>query len=199
MAEKKSTVKKRNWAFLVYPDSAPTNWREMLRETGLQCAISPLHDKDINADGTPKKPHYHVIVVYSGPTSFNVVNALCASLNAPIPKALESVRGMYRYLIHLDNPEKFQYSEKEIFLINGFDISDYVEMSKSEVNSYKKKIISLIRDIDIVEYSDLMDFLLDSDMSVEFDVASSHTIFFNNYLRSRKFSIMSTGDKERNE
>ena len=42
-------------------------------KTGLQCAISPLHDKDMNPDNTPKKPHYHVILTYSGPTSYNVV------------------------------------------------------------------------------------------------------------------------------
>ena len=38
-------VKKRNWAFVLYPESAPENWREELQKTGLQCAISPLHDR----------------------------------------------------------------------------------------------------------------------------------------------------------
>ena len=66
-------IKKRNWAFVLYPESAPADWREQLQKTGLQCAISPLHDKDMNPDNTPKKPHYHVILTYSGPTSYNVV------------------------------------------------------------------------------------------------------------------------------
>lgn len=54
MAEK--NVKKRNWAFLVYPESAPENWLQILQATGLQCAISPLHDRDLNATGEPKRP-----------------------------------------------------------------------------------------------------------------------------------------------
>lgn len=43
-------IKKRNWAFVLYPESAPADWREQLQKTGLQCAISPLHDKDMNPD-----------------------------------------------------------------------------------------------------------------------------------------------------
>ena len=73
-------VKKRNWAFVLYPESAPENWREELQKTGLQCAISPLHDRDMNPDSTPKKAHYHVILTYSGPTSYNVVKALTDAL-----------------------------------------------------------------------------------------------------------------------
>ena len=64
-------VKKRNWTFLVYPESAPADWVSKLQATGLPVAISPLHDKDINPDGELKKAHYHVIVCYSGPT-YNV-------------------------------------------------------------------------------------------------------------------------------
>ena len=41
-------VKKRNWTFLVYPESAPADWVSKLQATGLPVAISPLHDKDIN-------------------------------------------------------------------------------------------------------------------------------------------------------
>ena len=115
-------IKKRNWAFVLYPESAPADWREQLQKTGLQCAISPLHDKDMNPDNTPKKPHYHVILTYSGPTSYNVVKALTDGFNQPIPQALEQVRGYYRYLTHKDNPEKAQYDEREIKTINGFNI-----------------------------------------------------------------------------
>ena len=102
-------VKKRNWGFVVYPESAPSDWREQLQATGLQCAISPIHDKDLNPDGTPKKAHHHVIAVFNGPTSYGVVKALTDKLKQPIPQALESVRGNYRYFTHKDNPEKYQY------------------------------------------------------------------------------------------
>ena len=180
------SVKKRNWAFVLYPESAPENWQEMLSKTGLQCAISPLHDLDIDPTGEPKKPHYHVIACYAGPTSYNVVKGLTDALNAPIPQALEQVRGYYRYLTHKDNPEKAQYDEHDIKTINGFDIMDWVELSKSEVLSIKRELQTLIRESDILEYSDFMDLLQDSNMTSQYDVASSNTYFFEKYISSRR-------------
>lgn len=186
MDVKKSNVKKRNWAFVVYPDSAPADWIEQLRQTGLQCAISPLHDKDINPTGENKKPHWHVIACYSGPTSFNVVKRLVDNFNAPIPQALEQVRGYYRYLTHKDNPEKAQYSDDNIVLINGFNIADFVELSKSEVLDIKKKLQKIIRELTIIEYSDFMDYLADNEMTVEYEVASNNTYFFDRYIASKR-------------
>lgn len=185
MSTKKST-KKRNWAFVLYPESAPADWLDKLKLSGLMGAVSPLHDKDMNADGEPKKAHYHIILVYAGPTSFNVVNALCESLNQPIPQPLESVRGYYRYLTHKDNPEKYQYSDTDIVTFGGFDYRDYVEMTRSEVLKCIRSVQALIRDNDISEYSDLLDLLDDNDMTEEYDVASSHTMLFGKYIDSRR-------------
>lgn len=180
-------VKSRNWAFVVYPDSAPSDWIGQLKLTGLQCAISPLHDADENADGTEKKPHWHVIAVWgNGSTTFNNVKNLTDSLNAPIPQALAQIRGYYRYLTHKDNPEKKQYDEKDIQLLNGFNIADFMELSRSEITETKKKLQGIIRQEGIIEYSDLMDYLLDNEQFLEYDVACNHTIFFDRYITSRR-------------
>lgn len=185
MAEK--NVKKRVWAFVAYPDSLPKDWVEQLQKTGLQCAISPLHDKDENPDHTPKKPHYHVILVYGNPTTYSNVKALTnGKLGQTIPQPLEQVRGYYRYLTHEDNPEKVQYSKAEIQTINGFDIREFVELTKSEVVKAKREILQLIRDNGISEYADLVDILMDGgkDTADMFDVASNNTLFFKAYITS---------------
>lgn len=182
-------VKKRNWACVVYPESAPIDWMDRLQQTGLQCAISPLHDKDTNPDNTPKKPHYHVIMAYSGPTSYNVVKALTDSLGQPIPQALEQIRGYYRYLTHMDNPEKCQYNESDIRTINGFNVADYVELTHTEVLRTKKRLQSLIRELGIYEYADLMDYLADNEMDLEYEVASNNTYFFDRYISSRRHAV----------
>lgn len=194
MAEK--DLKKRYWTFLLYPESAPSDWLDKLKISGLLCAISPLHDKDINPTGEPKKPHYHVILVYSGPTTYNSVKRFTESLNSPIPKVLESVRGMYRYFSHMDNPEKYQYDRAEITHINGFNIADLVELTKSEVNEIKMNILKLIREIGIVEYSDLVDFLVDNEMISEYDVTINNTFFFNTYITSRRNSTSYSAIKD---
>lgn len=179
-------MKKRNWAFVLYPESAPENWREELQKTGLQCVISPLHDRDINPDNTPKKAHYHVILAYSGPTSYNVVKTLTDKLNQPIPQALEQVRGYYRYLTHKDNPEKAQYDESEIKAINGFNIADFSELTRSETTQIKKSLQLLIRQHGIMEYAELMDYLQDEDMNLEYEIASNNTYFFDKYITSQR-------------
>lgn len=208
MAEKKSSIKKRNWAFFVYPTkeqldavgsaydgsdgygSAPDDWVEQLRLSGLQFAISPLHDKDKHEDGSgrTKKPHYHVIVIYGSPTTYNNVKNLTDSFNAPVPQALEQVRGYYRYLTHKDNPDKYQYDEKDIVTGGGFNIADYIEISKSEVTEIKFKLQQLIREQNITEYSVFMDYIQDNLDRVNYDIASSHTIFFNTYIKSIRHS-----------
>lgn len=177
-------MKKRYWAFVLYPESAPENWREILQQTGLSICVSPLHDKDINPTGEKKKAHYHIILCYSGPTTFKCVKAITDSLNQPIPIALEQVRGYFRYLTHKDNPEKYQYDEKEITTINDFDIDNYNDLSVSQIKTIMIDIQKIIRDNDILEYCDLLDFLLDSELFSYLDVAQNHTILFNTYITS---------------
>lgn len=187
MVEK--NVKKRHWAMVLYPESAPQDWREQLKKAGIKCAISPLHDKDVNPDGEPKKAHYHVIMSYEGPTTYNNVKRFTNSLSQPIPQPLEQVRGYYRYLTHKDNPEKAQYDEKDIVKLNGFDIQDYVELTKSEVAKAVKEVQGFVMDNNILEYADLMEILYcgDKNMASWYDVAANHTLFFTAYLKSRRF------------
>lgn len=186
-------TKKRNWAFVMYPESMPDNWKEIFSLSGLQIAVSPLHDKDLNADEEEKKPHYHVIVVYGNTTTYNNVLQFTKQLNATIPQALESVRGYYRYFTHKDNPEKYQYDEKDIQTFGGFDILEFVELTKTEVNKLISELTYIIRDNDIFEYSDLIFYCLDNQLNDYFAVASNHTLYFCNLLNS----LRNKGNKEK--
>lgn len=180
-------VKKRYWAFILYPESAPADWRKKLQETGIQCAISPLHDKDINPDNTSKKPHYHIILAYEGPTTYNNVAYLTASLGQPIPQPLEQLRGYYRYLVHKDNPEKYQYNELEISTINGFDIKDYLDLTANQVFAILKEITQFIDDNNITEYSTLIQVFRENEFLSQFmEIAMTKTIFLNTYLTSKR-------------
>ena len=128
-----SKIKQRYWAFILYLDSAPNNWRDILQNTGLVFAISPYHDKDINPTGEVKKPHYHIIVAFEGPTTYKNVKRITDSVNATIPQPLSAIKGYYRYFTHKDNPEKYQYDDKDITTINGFNIDDYIELTYLQV------------------------------------------------------------------
>lgn len=176
-------IKKRFWAFVGYPESLPADWIEQLILKGIPFSVSPLHDKDTNPDGTPKKPHYHIILMYNGPTTYNnVKNNITDFLGQPIPIPLESPIGMFRYFTHQDNPEKYQYNKNDITNYNGFDIS--LILTNSDIKNCMINIQQFIRDNNIIEYSDLLDFLLDNNLIDLWFVASNHTILFNTYLTS---------------
>jgi len=199
MSEKKSSDKKRNWAFVLYPESAPANWKDILQQTGLQCAVSPLHDRDMNADETQKKEHWHVILVYStGCTTYNTVAKLTASLNGTMPQALEQIKGYYRYLTHKDNPEKTQYNEADIIAINGFSIRDYTDMTKSEIIKEKRNIMHFVEEHDIREYCDLLTELDRYNLPDMWEVAANNTIFADAYVRSRRYKLEKIERDEKN-
>lgn len=184
-------LKGRNWAFVVYPESLPSNYEEIIINTGLPMAFSPLHDKDINPDGTEKKPHYHVVCYYDNPTTSKAVKELvCDKLNGTIPIKLESLRGMYRYHLHLDNPEKFQYDDRDRKLYNGFDVNRVDSLTATETFKILHQVQQVIIDKQILEYADLIDLLSDLDLTDMWQVASCHTLFLKSYIDSRRYKTI---------
>lgn len=179
--------KGRNWAFVVYPESLPKNYEEIIQELGLPMAFSPLHDKDIDPTGEPKKPHFHVICYYENTTTYkNVKENVTDVLNGTIPIKLESMVGMYRYHLHLDNPEKYQYDDRMRHFYNGFDVAKVSALTTTEVNKICKEIQELVVHHHFSEYSELLDFLKDNELNDLYDVAMNKSYFFNTYIRSRK-------------
>lgn len=177
----------RSWAFVIYPESMPENYEEIITDTGLPLAMSPLHDKDVNPTGEPKKPHYHCIVYYENATTLkNVKENVCDRLNGTIPIKLESMRGMYRYHIHLDNPEKYQYDDRDRKFFNGFDIDMASKLTRTEINKIIKEIHTFINDNNILEYIDLLDVLKDNDLTNLYDVAIANTLLFKSMLDSKR-------------
>lgn len=84
----------RNYATMVYPESAPENWQTVIAESKIPVFISPLHDKDINPDGTPKKPHYHVL------TSFDSVKTVDQAKEFLLRSAVLVVK-LYCLIVHM--------------------------------------------------------------------------------------------------
>lgn len=186
---KKDDVKSKFWTAIVYEDSAPEDWRDIIRISGLRCAISPYHDRDINPTGEPKKPHWHIILCWDGPTTYNNARKFVQEeLHTPIPKDLKSVRGMYNYFSHKDNPEKAQYDEALIEHLNGFCLAEFVELTRGEVNEAIKNTFRIIREAEITEFSGLLDFLDDNGFGNEWDVAKNNAFLFNTYLTSRRWA-----------
>lgn len=117
MAKRESRY--RDFATIIYPDCNQTNWLQILKETHLPVFISPLHDKDVNANGTPKKPHYHVMIMFEAPRTLDNIKEFVASFEGVGVEIIKTKRGYSRYLCHMDNPEKAQYSSDDVRSLGG--------------------------------------------------------------------------------
>ena len=185
--ERKS-VEARNFATVVYPESAPENWREILQELKTAVFISPLHDCDCNPDGEVKKAHYHVMLMYEGKKNINTIKGLCATFGGVGCEKVESKRGYARYLCHLDNPEKAQYSPDDVTTYGG---ENYTVVIGTVLDKYKaiREMIAYCNDNNIVSYSDLVEYCMKEREDWFRVLADNGTYMVREYLKSKEWTI----------
>lgn len=194
MAQKKSNGKSgddrsRTWAAVIYPDSAPENWKEILDDQHIAWACSPLHEFDTNPTGEVKKPHWHIVLSFDGKKSYEQICEILAPLNCPIPKRCHDLRGMVRYFAHLDNPEKHQYSIAEIESHGGLDISIALRPSASERYALIGEMVEFVKAEHITEFKDLMDFAYDQRSEDWFPLlCDSCSFVMQQYIKSMRHS-----------
>ena len=166
------------WSCIVYPDSAPENWLQTLQATGMQIAVSPLHDKDSWNHESPemvhpvtgeiipkgarykvgdrKKAHWHVIVKCDKKCSWREMNALLQKiLHCPYIQKCRSLRNAYDYFLHINNPEKYQgYFKDEIIKMNGF----VIEPTKFEQGILYDEIVTAIIEYRFTKWTEVCKF-----------------------------------------
>lgn len=185
-SDKQDALKGRHFAYVVYPESAPADWIEQLQQTGLSFVVSPLHDKDVDPTGTLKKPHYHVIISWGNTTTYRAARGLCDKIRCPRPQMLKSPNAMYRYMQHLDNPDKYQYTDIPT-TYNGW----VRPLNAADVVQLKREIWGMVYTQDCQEYGELL--MVCAEHGCEyFDVASSHTIFFSKICDGYRHSPIRT-------
>lgn len=158
--EKRAGQRTRNWTCVVYPTEgnppAPADWRDIIDQEHIEWIESPLHDKDTNADGTPKRAHKHVLLMFETMKTFEQVKEITDKLNAPIPQKCNGTKGLVRYMAHLDNPEKAQYSKSEIIPHGGADVAQFLEISASMRYDIVAQMMDFCEENGIIEMRDLL-------------------------------------------
>ena len=183
MAKPKQVKKGRDWTFLVYPESAPKNWRSILDGTHMRWIESPLHDRDTNPDGSKKKPHWHIMLSADGPITERQVENIIKPLNGPVAQKVGSAVGMVRYMCHMDNPEKFQYSMSDIIGHCGADVGSYFKMTETSRINTMKEMVQYTYDNGIDNYADFLMYCISGrDDDTWFEVAIDHNTLALNKL-----------------
>lgn len=192
MSENKSTFNKRNsrtrnFATVVYPESAPADWLEILSNQFVPAFVSPLHSKDVNPNGEVKKAHYHIILMFDSVKTIEQAREIFDKLNGVGCEVVQSLRGYSRYLCHLDNPEKAQYSPEDVRCFCG---SDYPSVIGLSIDKYKSisEMIQFCKDNNIVSFAELLEY----SQFERFDwfrvLCDNGTVVMKEYLKSKSWT-----------
>lgn len=188
----------RNWVFIVYPESAPKNWRDILDDFHIEWVESPLHDSDKNDAGELKKPHWHVLLMFEGVKSVEQVKEVSEAVLGTIPIKCNSPKGTVRYMAHLDNPEKHQYDKSKIIAHGGADVGELLKPTSSARYMLIREMSEFIRDNDVREYEDLYFYAMEYRFDDWFPIlCDSGTYVLDSLLRSRRNRIREEAEKER--
>ena len=174
------------WAFLIYKESAPENYLDILEELHIPFILSPWHDRDIDKEtGEFKKAHKHGAFYFDSLKSFSQVSELIKDkLNGPSHvEPVISPKGMYDYFIHAENPEKTLYNIEDIEAGCGFELDKFLIEQNS--NLFLETVIDVITNNDFTEFEDLVHFARHNNTSL-LGLIIERTYFFTRFLDSRR-------------
>ena len=153
-----NNVRTRNFATIVYPESAPNNWLDILSDLHIPVFVSPLHDKDLTNNGKEhKKDHYHVQFMFDGVKTKQQVEEIIKQINGVGCEVIQSCRSYARYLCHLDDYNKARYDVKDVKCFGGADYLTIIGTMSDKMRVIKQ-MLHYIKETNIDSYSDLVDY-----------------------------------------
>ena len=105
----------RNFTILLYPEWA--DFKDILQD--IKGSFKKYAYIKHIPESDEKKEHFHLILSLDNPRS---IRSLSKRLEIPhnLIQACKSVRASCRYLVHIDNDDKFQYSLDQVIVSNSF-------------------------------------------------------------------------------
>lgn len=185
MAKEKRSNK---WAFLIYKDSTPSNYLDILESLHIPFVLSPWHDKDINKEtGEFKKSHKHGALYFESLKSYSQVSALIKNkLNGPAHvEPIMSPKGMYDYFTHAENLEKTQYDINNIESGCGFELDKFLISNNND--EFLSSVVDIIEEYDFTEFNNLVKYARDESPML-LSIIMDKTYFFAKYIDSRRHS-----------
>lgn len=195
----KNEKRSNKWAFLIYQESSPENYLEILESLRVPFVLSPWHDKDINSEtGEIKKSHKHGALYFDSLKSYSQVSELISNkLNGPSHvEIVLSPKGMFNYFTHADNPDKTLYNVEDIESGCGFEIDKFLLEQNSD--NFMNEVIDIIEENNFTEFEDLVRYARKKNYLL-LGLIIERTYFFAKYLDSRRHNpskqLKKEGDK----
>lgn len=184
---KKKEQRSNKWAFLIYQDSVPENYLDILEGLHIPYVLSPWHDKDVNkSTGEIKKAHKHGALFFETLKSYSQVSDLLKDkLNSPAHvEVVMSPKGMYDYFTHAENPDKSPYNIEDIESGCGFELDKFI--AEQATDEFLNDIIDLIEEKHITEFEDLVKYARENNYLL-LSLIIDKTYFFARFIDSKRF------------
>jgi Plasmid replication protein len=176
----------KTWTLVIYPESTPANWRDVIDEHHIPWFESPLHDRDLTATGEVKKPHWHILLMFGTLKSYDQVKELTEALNGPRPEKCHDARALVRYMAHLDDPNKAQYSKDEIIPHGGADLSEMFRPSHSELYAIIDEMRLFIIEKGLTEFEDIFNYAAEQEKDRWFPVLCGSGMYVMKFFLSSR-------------
>ena len=102
-----------------------------------------LHDRDVKEDGSKKENHYHINITLKVWKSRNMVCELVGKSGNSFAIEMTDKEKAHKYLTHRENPEKYQYEEKEIKSNFKWKENEWKGDNEEFINMVQDKTITL--------------------------------------------------------
>lgn len=186
---------KKVYKFLSYPESSNVDEIETaLNSVGFSWVHSQVHDKDVNADQLPKKPHFHWLVGFEkNPPSYTELKRFISELGGVLPPARDAVEkyvdDAIKYMPHdTENARaqgKAQYGEpvfSDSWDTDNFTTYTDKRAAKSAAASVEiGEVLALLKDHRLFSTRQACDWLCENRPEL-LSVYASKTYFFEHYF-----------------
>lgn len=188
MSKDKSISRARNFATVVYPESAPADWIDILSRQFIPALVSPLHDLDKNPTGEDKKAHYHVILMYDAPHTNDQARDIFSLIGGVGLERVNSIRGYARYLCHLDNPEKQQYDQGAVRCLCGADYAALIGLASDKYKALTE-MSQFCDEYDVFSFYTLCKYASAFRTDWYRILCDNGAVYMREFLQSRKWSV----------
>lgn len=193
MSEVKRT---RNFMCIIWQESAPEDWYERLCAYHIEAFVSPLHDKDLHDDGTPKKPHWHVILRFKGVKADSQVIAIMKDIGEKGVSIDPTGRDFYvqdfqkalRYHCHLDDLDKYRYDMNMERTTSSKDVIELM-MDTKEEQDLIDEMLDWARRYKVKYFATLADYARKNREDWMRLIRKKNTIFLTNWFKSASYEM----------
>ena len=181
------------WAYL-YEDSAPENFLDLMRESGME-GLAMKHDRDVTAAGEVKEAHWHVVVRFSHAVQAKEAKEVLTSFGCKEASVQyrDSWTAVARYLCHMDDPNKAQYNPADVVEFGGADYLAAINRAADKYRIISRCATGRRRTASTASTSLL---ITPAPMSLSGSWHSDNcAIFMREYLKSYRYDLLS-GEEE---